>query len=929
MTSADMAAAAHGAAARPARVDAAASPAASARPSSAPAGDPAQDTGARDGSARPASPVGRALAFLRRHHALAWTVAIIMVLEVVVFNLPHWQSLATPGPESSAMASVTFGPGLRKGDISGSTTGSSEHLVTIVDSTASYVEVTGLNSAVGFVKVVHDEEMTDTNDLQRKVRDHFRYRLNVRVDVLPANSSEWVTGRVNEYAANAPASLYIKNVAYSGKAQAVRLWFQESNKTMFDLTTVQVNARPPFSLSALRLVIEALVAAFILLLRPSSRLYRIRLDTASRWQRWAFVALMAPYVVYFLAQVVVNVLWFTVDHNTHNPGIYTYDFNQYQHLADSLLAGKPWLDLEVPLELAQVDDPQSVTTRNELLAQGVTPIYWDYVFWHGHWYSYFGVLPAAVFFLPFRAITSLFVPGGLTLPTPVVVTLLLAVFAVMGSLLVIRLMVRFFRSTASVGMTALCLLSFLCGSNVFFLLYRPNFYSLPMASSLALTMTGLWLWFGARRMALPADAGTGAKGATTADASSTSASSAEATQKATQKAASQKAAQRRGPRTRMWTIADGGFVEACARGEGRLSLLRIGLGSLCIGANLGCRPPFILAALLAFPIFWDEIRSGMILSFLNPRVWKAARKAKAASGDVTADDAHATVSHGTAENAHATAANTTDGETHASTGEARAASPSTATPATPHARKASPARTLFASLAIDMTALLPAVAIMLPMLAYNRWRFGSFTDFGNNYQLTVSDLTTYKEPLELVPQLTWYYLFQPPVIRATFPFVALTQTPVSQWQLTEPHAGGFFALTPFAFLAFGFFMLRKQLRHHRLWGVTCWMLGLAAALCLFDIVKAGLSWRYMTDFGWLVIFPAIFIGLIIEDKVRQQHFATHALLPGLIIGGLFVAVGFGLAITFVGFLMPGRYDAMANGVPGTYEAIRSWFAGFI
>lgn len=830
-------------------------------------------------------------------------MAIILLMEIVVFNLPHWESLAAPGPSSSASASVKLGPGLRQGDVTGDTSGGNARLTTITDSTASYVQVTGLDTNVAFVKIIHDETMTDTNDLDTSVRDHFRYRLNVRVDVLPVGSNDWVTGRTNEYAANAPASLYIKNVAYKGEVQAVRLWFQESNKTMFDFSTVQVNARPPFSLSLARLAIEAVVAAFILLLRPSSRLYRIRLNTSSRWQRWAFVALMAPYVAYFIGILVTNLLWFSVGYNTHNPGIYTYDFNQYQHLADSLLAGTPWLNLEVPVELAQVENPQSVTTRNELLAQGVTPIYWDYVFWHGHWYSYFGVLPAVVFFLPFRVVTSWFVPGGLTLSTNVVTTLLLTVFMVMGSLLVIRLMVRFFRSTASVGMTALCLLAFACGTNVFFLLFRPNFYSLPMASSLVLTMTGLWLWFGARRMPVRAGAGepAGAAKASTGKASTRNAPTGNALRKP-----AGKAAKRRGPRTRMWTIADGDFVDAVVRGDGRLSLLRIGFGSLCIGANLGCRPPFILAALLAFPIFWDEIRSGMILSFLNPRVWKATGKARAGKSNATS------AAKGTpaiAKNANATGA------------AAEIAAKGTPT--------RSPLRTLFNSLAIDMTALLPAVAIMAPVLAYNRWRFGSFTDFGNNYQLTVSDLTNYKEPLELVPQLAWYYLFQPPVIKATFPFIALTQTPVSQWQLTEPHAGGFFALTPFAFLAFGFYMLRKQLKRHRVWGITCWMLGLAAALCLFDIVKAGLSWRYMTDFGWLIIIPAIFIGLIIEDKVRQQHFTAHALLPGLIIGGIFVSVGIGLALTFMGFLMPGRYDPIANGIPGVYETIRSWFAGFI
>ena len=40
-----------------------------------------------------------------------------------------------------------------------------------------------------------------------------------------------------------------------------------------------------------------------------------------------------------------------------------------------------------------------------------------------------------------------------------------------------------------------------------------------------------------------------------------------------------------------------------------LSLPRLALGALCIAANFGCRPTFTLAALLAFPLFWPQIRA--------------------------------------------------------------------------------------------------------------------------------------------------------------------------------------------------------------------------------------------------------------------------------------------------------------------------------
>lgn len=42
--------------------------------------------------------------------------------------------------------------------------------------------------------------------------------------------------------------------------------------------------------------------------------------------------------------------------------------------------------------------------------------------------------------------------------------------------------------------------------------------------------------------------------------------------------------------------------------KGKAHRLRMAAGSLCIALTLGCRPTMILTALLAFPVFWEEIR---------------------------------------------------------------------------------------------------------------------------------------------------------------------------------------------------------------------------------------------------------------------------------------------------------------------------------
>ena len=108
-------------------------------------------------------------------------------------------------------------------------------------------------------------------------------------------------------------------------------------------------------------------------------------------------------------------------------------------------------------------------------------------------------------------------------------------------------------SLAAVSM--LCVFVVLA-SNAPYLWYRTNFYSVPIAASLLLSTLGLWLWMGAAHPNA-ADAG-GDGGANTVES---------------------------------------------------LSLPRLAAGSVCIAANVGCRPSFVVVAFAAFPLFWPQIRA--------------------------------------------------------------------------------------------------------------------------------------------------------------------------------------------------------------------------------------------------------------------------------------------------------------------------------
>ncbi|MBW3080771.1 hypothetical protein [Bifidobacterium saguinibicoloris] len=459
----------------------------------------------------------RQLRHRRRTAALALAVALlILAVECLGFNLPFWGSFGAS--TDSVSAENTLGPGLERveGGLLRVTDPTQAWLQTETDGTSEYARVDVIAPQLATVSVVHVSAEVDG-------------KASPQETISPAS----------------PRSLII----HASGAGMMRVWIREAKGAVVPIDEVRPNVRVPFVFDWLRVGVMAALALAVAVWRPGSPLWRIRLDTSSRTQRWGFVALLAPIAVVTAANIAwqLSYAWPLV---FHAPGGYTYDFEQYGYTAEALMHGRTWLDLTVPDALASASDPYDVDTRNRLLAEGVTPIYWDHAFYQGRWYSYFGVLPAVLLFLPYRLLT------GRTLPNAAAMHLLLFLALLGLWLLTIRLIARLAPRT-SLAATLMALVFVPVAANFGYLCYRVNFYSVPFAASVALTSFGLWLWLGARTSSRPL------------------------------------------------TPSDRWSVD----GAPELSLPRLGLGALCIAANFGCRPTFCLAALLGFPLFWPQIRA--------------------------------------------------------------------------------------------------------------------------------------------------------------------------------------------------------------------------------------------------------------------------------------------------------------------------------
>lgn len=724
---------------------------------------------------------------------LGWLAAALvllaaLVIECAVFNLPFWRTAGASTDSSSAVNRL--GAGLER---------TPEGLLRVIDPTQAWLELTA-DGTSPYARI--DVVDADRIDQARKSMDENEARklistVHVRIDV------DGVHGRAQQFSSQSASSRYL-NAPGAGQ---MRVWIEEPTGTLLPLDAARANVRVPFRVNLARLAVMLALAGVVALLRPGARLWRVRLDTRARAQRLAFWSIMGTLLAAATVAFVLT-LCFAWPLSFHKPGAYTYDFDQYGHTADALLSGHAWLDLEVPKALAEADNPLDVTTRNQLLADGVTPLYWDYAFKDGHWYSYFGVLPALLLFAPYRAITSLFVEGGLMMPAAAAVICCMALFVLFGSLLVIRLIDRI-APGAPLAAVVIALTVFVLGSNAPYLMYRTNFYTVPFAASLALTMLGLWLWL---------------------------------------EAAQPKPGKARG----RWQIGD---VPA-------LSLPHLAGGALAIAANIGCRPTFVLTALLAFPLFWPQIAALM----------------RALRGKTT------TLRH--------------------------AAAP-------------------------VLAMLLPAAIVVIPQLAWNLARFGSPLDFGDAYQMTVTDMTRFTLPTANLLPMIGEYLFTPIRWTSWFPWIGMAPTPMPEWGYAEPIMGGLFMLCPFALLAFALPFLRRRMRESGRWGLLLACLGLGLALVVFDSLRGGLGWRYMADFGWMITLaamPALMTALGCAnaapgdptDASAARTWASRLRLSCARWAVLALLMA-NVVITVLVCFTPGRSDELMSNIPSLWHDVASWF----
>lgn len=217
--------------------------------------------------------------------------------------------------------------------------------------------------------------------------------------------------------------------------------------------------------------------------------------------------------------------------------------------------------------------------------------------------------------------------------------------------------------------------------------------------------------------------------------------------------------------------------------------------------------------------------------------------------------------------------------------------------------------------------LLPIAAALAGLAAYNMARFGSPTEFGARYQLTVNNIAMNNLSLGFFGMAFYHYFLQPAELRATFPFI------LPQYKELDTYTRYFYITAvygvmnlPLNWSLAAYPAIRKRCDVKPAYRATLVMsVVMALVLSLLDFAMAGVTISYICDLAVMVALAAVTVALIAEKCARGAgavHKGVYIALCALSAATIAVAV----------LLLLGTEPLFVrNSMPETYGAIQSLF----
>lgn len=169
------------------------------------------------------------------------------------------------------------------------------------------------------------------------------------------------------------------------------------------------------------------------------------------------------------------------------------------------------------------------------------------------------------------------------------------------------------------------------------------------------------------------------------------------------------------------------------------------------------------------------------------------------------------------------------------------------------------------------------------IMLYNNARFGSPFDFGANYQLTLTDTSTYSLSSALALPALYHFFLQPPEINDAFPYLhpisrRLSEYAVERYVYTSQSVGSVYFPATWGVAAVP--ILWRESKRKLITAVLAFIC--ITFLAVFDLCYGGVHLRYLADIMFVLTLFGVYMLISAVSKTRKGS-VLYVILYSLVI----------------------------------------------
>lgn len=383
-----------------------------------------------------------------------------LLIEIFVCNFRHFESLRYSEIEDYT---IQYDDGIQVND---------DGSITVLEEGTRRIELLNINQKVHNIRLDIEKAFTDKE---------FEKRLAVVTVQL------FMTDQGNTIYYGMPPRNVIHKVEdthyiklnLSGESEKLAIDLSAHPGSVLYIHDIALNVVKPFAFSMVRWI--GILATMLLICGcvQMKKLAAVVYDTKCVWQNVVLVALVGVTIGIWTFFAGTN-LYFTESWNT----------NHYYNLTEALAAGQAEMLFGPSEALMNMENPYDYGER---LREGVE-FYWDFTYYEGSYYVYFGVVPVVLIYLPF------FLIMGYHIMNYKVIILGMVLLAIGWLLLLRKIVNKYFKNTSYVLFLMLYFLS-INAVGCAMMAHHPDLYSVPIVIGLQFTVWGWYAWLCARERA--------------------------------------------------------------------------------------------------------------------------------------------------------------------------------------------------------------------------------------------------------------------------------------------------------------------------------------------------------------------------------------------------------------------------------------------